>query len=65
MVSDWVTGATGKYGEKHHVHSALNSSFVAESKVGNWQKGRVINFIKYQYWEIKGKAIATCRFKTL
>ena len=33
-----VTGATpdgqGKDGEKYHVHSALNPSFVAESKVG-------------------------------
>ena len=34
MVPGWVTGAApdvhGKDGEKHHVHSALNPSFVAE-----------------------------------
>ena len=32
----WVTGLAsdvqGKDGEKHHVHSALNRSFVAESR---------------------------------
>ena len=27
--------------------------------------GRVITFIKYQYWEKKWKAIATCHFQTL
>ena len=39
VVPGWVTGAApdvhGKDGEKHHVHSALNPSFVAESRVGS------------------------------
>ena len=37
IVAGWVTRAVpylqGKDGEKHHVHSALNPSFVAESRV--------------------------------
>ena len=51
----WVTGAAPdvqrKDGERHHVHSVLSPSFVAESRVGTRTMGRVINFIKYQYWE--------------
>jgi hypothetical protein len=39
---------------------ALNPSFVAESRVG-----RVINFIKCQYWEKNWKATAMCNFQTL
>ena len=39
-VAGWVIGAAlnaqGKDGEKHHVDSALNHSFAAESKVGSW-----------------------------
>ena len=38
MVPGWVTGAEsdvqGKDGENHHVHSALNHSYAAESRVG-------------------------------
>ena len=33
----WVTGAAsdvqGKYGEKHHIHSALNPYFIVESRM--------------------------------
>ena len=57
MVSGWVTGAApdvhGEDGEKHHVHSALNPSFVAQSREGIRQTGRVTHFIKCQYWENK------------
>ena len=39
VVPGWFTGAApdvqGKDGEKYHVHSALNPSFVAESRVGS------------------------------
>ena len=39
MVTGWVTGAVpdvqGKDGEKQHVHSALNLSFDAETRVGS------------------------------
>ena len=55
MTPSWVTGTAqdvqGKDGEKHHVHSAVNPSFVADSGVDSRQMGRVINFIKFQYWE--------------
>ena len=51
----WVTGAApdvqGKDGENHHIHSALNPSFVAESRVGCQSMVRVINFTKCQYWK--------------
>ena len=50
MEPGWVTGAApdvqGKYSEKHQVHSALNPSFVAESRVRSRKMGREINFIK-------------------
>ena len=39
VVPGWVTGAAldvqEKDGEEHHVHTALNPSFVAESRVGS------------------------------
>ena len=44
---------TGENGEKHHVHSALNSFFVAERRVGSRYMGGVINFIKCHYWKKK------------
>ena len=57
MISDWVTGAVpdvqGKDGEEHHVQSSLNPSFIAKSRLGSRYTGRVINFIKCQYWEKK------------
>ena len=55
MVPGWVTGAAPdmqrKDGEKRQVHNVLNPSLVAESRVGSRKTGRVINFIKCQYWE--------------
>ena len=57
MVPGWVTGVAPdvqeKDGEKHNVHSDSNPSFVAESRMGSRLMGKVINFIKCQYWEKK------------
>ena len=40
----WLIGEApdvqGKYGEKYHVDSTLNPSFVAESRVSSRQMGR-------------------------
>ena len=49
MIPSWGTGAAQDVQGKHNVRSALNPSFVAESRVGN--REMVINFIKCQYWE--------------
>ena len=70
-VFGWVTGAApdvqGKDGEKHHIHSALNSSFVAESRVGcrSMVSVGLINFIKCQYWKKEWKVIALSHYQTL
>ena len=69
VVSGWVTGAApdvqGKNGEKHHVHSALNPSSVAGSRVGSRSMSRVINFIKWQYCEKKGERRLSCVISNL
>ena len=68
MVSGWVKGAVpvvqGKGGEIHF-HSALNPSFVAESRVGSRWMGRVIKFIKCQNWEKKMKGDCHMSFPNL
>ena len=62
MVPGWVTGATPDVQGKHHVHSVLNPSFVAESRVGSRLTGKVIIFHKISVLGEKGKAIATYHF---
>ena len=58
-----VTGAAsnvhGKDGEKHHVHSALNPSFVTESRMEVGRRGGVVIFIKCLYW-VKSERRLSC-----
>jgi hypothetical protein len=62
MVSGWVTGAApdvqGKDGDMHHGHSALNPSFVAESRVSTGRKSeRRLPCVISKFFEIFSSSV--------